>query len=100
MRSSRLVAVAVLAVVLALSSAQNASATIETVSSTATKTAVLASLNGRLFFDYNGNGKQDTGEPAVSGSRIQLLNDAGQTIAGTFSDSSGDYKRVNKISHV
>ena len=52
----------------------------------------LASLRGNLFFDYNGNAKQDTGEPAVAGALVQLKDDAGKVIAETLTDSSGDYQ--------
>jgi hypothetical protein len=52
----------------------------------------LASLSGRLFFDYNGNGVQDAGEPAISGSLIQLKDNAGRIIIEGLTDSSGDYR--------
>jgi murein DD-endopeptidase MepM/ murein hydrolase activator NlpD len=45
-----------------------------------------------LFFDYNGNGIQDSGEPAVQGATIQVSNDSGGGIFRAISDSSGDYK--------
>lgn len=51
-----------------------------------------ASLKGRMFFDYDGNGEQDGEEPAIPNAKIQLLNDRGQVVAGTLSDSSGDYR--------
>jgi len=52
----------------------------------------LASLQGRLFFDYNGNGKQDGEEPPVAGASVQLKDSTGKVIAEIVSDSSGDYK--------
>jgi len=52
----------------------------------------LVSLHGRLFFDYNGNGKQDGEEPPVTGATVQLKDLSGATIAQSFTDSSGDYK--------
>jgi hypothetical protein len=52
----------------------------------------LASLQGRLFFDYNGNGVQDGDEPAVAGALVLLKDDAGSIVAQALSDSSGDYK--------
>jgi hypothetical protein len=52
----------------------------------------LASLHGRLFFDYNGNGKQDGDEPAVSGARVQLKNTLGNVVAEASTDSSGNFK--------
>ena len=57
-----------------------------------TQTVELTSLRGRLFFDYNGNGIQDGEEPAVAGALVQLKDDTGRVIAGTLTDSSGDYQ--------
>jgi murein DD-endopeptidase MepM/ murein hydrolase activator NlpD len=48
-------------------------------------------LSGRVFFDYNGNGKQDAGEPAIPNAGVQLVNDAGSVAAHTVADSSGYY---------
>jgi hypothetical protein len=42
----------------------------KTLTRTVTKTVTLASLSGRLFFDYNGNGVQDGEEPAVAGATV------------------------------
>jgi len=39
--------------------------------SSSTEAIQLASLQGKLFFDYNGNGVQDAGEPAVQGASAQ-----------------------------
>lgn len=64
-----------------------------TISSTSSAQSVqLASLQGRLFFDYNGNGKQDGEEPAVDGVLVQLKDGTGNVVAQTLTDSSGDYK--------
>jgi murein DD-endopeptidase MepM/ murein hydrolase activator NlpD len=52
----------------------------------------LASLQGRLFFDYNGNGIQDAGEPAVLGAKVQLTDNAQKVVTVTLTDSAGDYK--------
>jgi murein DD-endopeptidase MepM/ murein hydrolase activator NlpD len=60
-------------------------------STTETETVRLASVYGKLFFDYNGNGKQDGEEPAVAGALVQLKDSAGEVIAETLTDSSGDY---------
>lgn len=57
-----------------------------------TESVQLASLQGRLFFDYNGNGKQDGEEPAVAGALVQLEDSVGNLIAETLADSSGDYR--------
>ncbi len=51
----------------------------------------LASLSGRLFFDYNGNGRQDDG-PSVSGGRVQLRNGLGDVVAEARTDSSGAFR--------
>ena len=64
----------------------------QTLSKTTTETLRLASLHGRLFFDYNGNGKQDGEEPAVAGALVQLKDSSGNTIAQALTDSSGDYR--------
>jgi len=52
----------------------------------------LASLEGRLFFDYNGNGVQDEEDPVVAGALVQLNDNVGKAIAETVTDSSGEYK--------
>jgi len=64
----------------------------ETVTERITETVKLASLTGRLFFDYNGDGIQDKNEPAVSKARVYLTDNSGKLIAEAFTDSSGDYK--------
>jgi hypothetical protein len=64
----------------------------QTLIQTTTETTRLASLHGRLFFDYDGNGVQEGEEPAVAGALVQLKDGAGSVIAETFTDSSGDYK--------
>lgn len=64
-------------------------------STSSTQSVQLASLQGRLFFDYNGNGVQDEEEPAVAGATVQLKDDAGRVIAESFSDSSADYSLVD-----
>jgi hypothetical protein len=53
----------------------------QTLRETTTDTVKLTSVYGRLFFDYNGNGVQDEGEPAVVGASIQLKDDTGNVIA-------------------
>jgi len=57
-----------------------------------TETVRLASVYGRLFFDYNGNGVQDGEEPPVVGASVQLKDDAGNVVAESLTDSSGDYE--------
>lgn len=55
----------------------------------------LYSLEGRLFFDYNGNGKQDGDEPSVQNADITItgwdLSDTPYVAGTTTTDSSGDY---------
>jgi hypothetical protein len=62
------------------------------VMNTSSSSAHLASLQGKLFFDYNGNGKQEGDEPGVSGAKLQLKNDFGNTIAEAPTDVSGAFK--------
>jgi len=57
-----------------------------------TPTVELTSLHGRLFFDYNGNGLQDSEEPTITNARILLKDNTGEVIAETVTDSAGDYK--------
>ena len=64
----------------------------KTLRQTTTETIRLASLHGRLFFDYNGNGAQDGKEPAVAGALVQLKDNAGGVVAEALTDSSGDYE--------
>lgn len=52
----------------------------------------LVSLQGRLFFDYNGNGIQDTDEPSIQNARVQMQDSNARVIAEALTDSSGDYK--------
>lgn len=63
-----------------------------TLTETTTETVQSPSVHGTLFFDYNGNGKQDREEPAVVGALVQLKDSAGNVIAETLTDSSGDYR--------
>jgi len=61
-------------------------------SSSSTQPVQLTSLQGRLFFDYNGNGAQDGEEPPVAGALVQLKDTAGKVAVETLTDSSGDYE--------
>ena len=51
-------------------------------------------LQGRLFFDYNGDGKQEEDEPPVQNAKVQIADavDNSKIIAEVLTDSSGDYK--------
>lgn len=65
--------------------------------STSTQATQPASLQGRLFFDYTGNGKQDyitdgPQEPAVPNAKVQLKDSVGKVVAEAVTDSAGDYR--------
>ena len=75
----------------ATSSTSSTSLTSSPTLASSTKTQ-LASLSGRLFFDYNGNGKQEDNEPSVKGAKVQLRNSLGDVVAEAGTDSSGVFK--------
>jgi murein DD-endopeptidase MepM/ murein hydrolase activator NlpD len=52
----------------------------------------IVSLQGRLFFDYNGDGIQDIAEPALQNAKVQLKNSHGDIAVQALTDSSGDFK--------
>jgi murein DD-endopeptidase MepM/ murein hydrolase activator NlpD len=64
--------------------------------SVSSSSSTLVSLQGRLFFDYNGNGIQEADEPSVQNARLQMLQirnlASEQVIAEVLTDSSGDYE--------
>lgn len=49
-------------------------------------------IRGRLFIDANANGRQDRAEAALPGVTIELLNDRGDVIASTVTNSRGCYQ--------
>jgi Fungalysin metallopeptidase (M36)/SdrD B-like domain/Fungalysin/Thermolysin Propeptide Motif/Domain of unknown function (DUF4214) len=56
----------------------------------------LVTLSGQAFSDLNGNGIQDTGEPALTGWVLQLTQTAGGTLSATATtDASGNYQFTN-----
>jgi protocatechuate 3,4-dioxygenase beta subunit len=57
--------------------------------------AVTASVGDRVWFDTNGNGTQDAGEPGVSGVTVTLYNSAGQPVGTTITDANGSYLFTN-----
>lgn len=59
---------------------------------TETTTVKLASLEGKLFSEYNGDGIQEGEEPAVDKAKVQLKDNTGEIIADAMTDSAGDYK--------
>ncbi len=65
--------------------------------SVSTSSAQLAFLEGRLFFDYNGNGIQDPGEPAVPNAKLSLV---GPLKFEALTDSAGDYKIEDRMLHL
>jgi murein DD-endopeptidase MepM/ murein hydrolase activator NlpD len=85
-----------------ISTSTSASTSTSTSASTSTSTSAstskkIAPLEGTLFFDYSGSGKQDyltdgSQEPAVSNAKVQLKDNAGKAIAQAVTDSAGYYK--------
>ncbi len=53
---------------------------------------VFGSIGNRVWKDVNGNGIQDAGELGRKDVQIALLNSAGQVIANTITNVSGNYK--------
>jgi protocatechuate 3,4-dioxygenase beta subunit len=51
----------------------------------------LASIGDYVWFDQNGDGVQDVGEPPISGVVVHLLDPNGNIIATTTTDSNGYY---------
>ncbi len=51
-----------------------------------------ASLGDRVWHDLNGNGRQDTGEPGVSGVDVQLLDAGSSQVAATSTSAGGAYQ--------
>ena len=51
-----------------------------------------AEVRGQAFFDRNGNGRQDKSVVVLAGVSVELLNDDGDVVASTVTDSSGRYR--------
>ncbi len=51
-----------------------------------------AEVNGRIFMDLNGNGRQDRFEQGIAGVRVQLINDEGTVVDTTFTGRDGGYR--------
>ena len=68
------------------------SSSLATASVSSSSSTQLVSMQGRLFFDYNGNGIQDADEPSVQNAKVTFsdLEDA-KVVAEALTDSSGDY---------
>ncbi|HPH91705.1 MAG TPA: SdrD B-like domain-containing protein [Ferruginibacter sp.] len=54
-----------------------------------------AGIGDYLWFDLDGNGRQGTQEPGVSGMQIRLYNSSGINIASTGTDANGMYSFNN-----
>ncbi len=60
-------------------------------SCTTTVGAATGSIGDRVWFDYNGNGKQDAGEPGINGVKLTLKDINGRTLATATTSGNGDY---------
>jgi hypothetical protein len=49
-------------------------------------------VRGQLFIDANANGRQDRAEAALPGVTVELLNDEGDVVASTVTNSRGRYQ--------
>ena len=54
-----------------------------------------ASLGDRIWYDTDGDGVQDAGEPGLQGATVELLNSGGTVIATTTAGTDGIYKFSN-----
>jgi hypothetical protein len=54
-----------------------------------------ASIGDRLWYDTDADGVQDSGEPGLPGTTVELLNSAGTVIATTTAGADGIYKFSN-----
>jgi len=55
------------------------------------KKDVLGALGNYVWLDENSDGFQDVGEPGIPNVRVDLIDDNGDIIATTFTDSEGGY---------
>ncbi|HKM53703.1 MAG TPA: SdrD B-like domain-containing protein, partial [Isosphaeraceae bacterium] len=53
------------------------------------------SISGQAFNDLTGSGAYSSGDPGLSGWKIELLNDDGRVVTATTTDASGDYSFTN-----
>jgi hypothetical protein len=49
------------------------------------------SITGTVFFDPDGNGVRESGEPGIAGVTVNLLDSAGAVLASTTTDANGNY---------
>jgi hypothetical protein len=54
-----------------------------------------ASLGDRVWYDTDGDGVQDAGEPGLGGTTVELLNSGGTVIATRTTDANGLYTFTN-----
>jgi hypothetical protein len=54
-----------------------------------------ASLGDRVWFDYDGNGVQDSGEPGINGVTVELRDSSGALLATTTTAGNGNYTFSN-----
>lgn len=57
--------------------------------------APTSGISGHLFVDLNTNNEYDTGEPTLSGIKIELMDSSNKTIAIYTTDSNGKYQFFN-----
>jgi hypothetical protein len=55
------------------------------------------SIGDRLWYDTDGDGVQDSGEPGLAGTTVELLNSSGAVIATRTADSNGVYSFNNLL---
>ncbi|MEZ5536233.1 MAG: SdrD B-like domain-containing protein [Thiolinea sp.] len=53
---------------------------------------VRGSIGDKVWHDLNANGVQDAGEPGIAGVEVQLLDEAGNVLAGTETAADGSYQ--------
>src|SRR6185436_6369427 len=58
-------------------------------------TPLTGSIGDRVWYDTDGDGVQDSGEPGLGGTTVELLNSGGTVIATTTTDSNGNYTFAN-----
>ncbi len=58
-------------------------------------TAQTGSIGDRVWYDTDGDGAQDSGEPGLGGTTVELLNSSGTVIATTTTDANGIYTFAN-----
>ncbi|WP_390621528.1 SdrD B-like domain-containing protein [Rubripirellula reticaptiva] len=57
--------------------------------------AAPATLSGKVYHDHDDDGIIDANEEAIPATKVTLVNDAGQVVATTVTDSAGKYEFLN-----